>query len=93
MIFFNKYIEQINEEHDQNIPKFKGHIILIVLAVIRLVVFIIGVAAVPDLAFGATIYYLYKTVVWIAIFTMMGIFIGFITKALKFNTKKVPVKS
>ena len=91
--FFNKYIKQVNEEHNQNLPKFIGQFILIPIIVFRLVLFIIGVAAVPDLGFGATIYYLHKISVWVALFTMMGIFIGFIIKSLKFNANKVTAKS
>ncbi len=91
--FFNKYIKQINEEHNQNIPKFFGQFVLIPVIVLRLVFLIIGVAAIPDLAFGAIIYYFNKIFVWVALFTMMGIFIGFIFRALKFNAKLVPTKS
>ncbi|MHA1556829.1 MAG: RDD family protein [Candidatus Heimdallarchaeota archaeon] len=91
--FFNNYIKEVNEKHDQNIPKFIGQFVLIPMIVLRLVIFIIGVAATPDLAFGATIYYLNKLFVWVALFTMMGIFIGFIFRAIKFNAKLVPAKS
>ncbi|MHA1355190.1 MAG: RDD family protein [Candidatus Heimdallarchaeota archaeon] len=76
LFFFNKFIKQVNEEHDQNIPKFIGQYVLIPIVILRLIIFIIGVAAVPELAFGATIYYLNKIVVWVALFTLMGIFIG-----------------
>ncbi|NHJ05395.1 MAG: hypothetical protein EAX90_11260 [Candidatus Heimdallarchaeota archaeon] len=92
LFFFNKYIKQVNEEHEQEIPTFKGHIVMIVISTLRLIVFIIGVATVPDLAFGATIYYLYKVIGWFFIFTLLGIFGGFIFKGLKFNNKKIPTK-
>ena len=93
LFFFNQFIKQINEEHGQELPTFKGHIVMIVAATLRLIVFIIGVAAVPDLAFGATIYYLYKLFSWFFIFTMLGIFAGFIFKGLKFNSGKIPAKT
>jgi uncharacterized membrane protein len=93
IFFFNNYLKQANEEHDQNIPTFKGQIPLIVFIALRFIVFLIGVIAVPTDAFGATIYYLQKLFVWMALITMMIMFIGLAIRALKLNTKKIPAKS
>ena len=90
--FFNNYIKQVNEEHGQNIPTYKVQIILIIFSAIRFINFIIGVSAVPQLAFGAAVYYIGKLVVWIVLFTMIGIALGTIFKAFRFDAAKVPIK-
>ncbi|NHJ84493.1 MAG: hypothetical protein FK734_03475 [Asgard group archaeon] len=92
LLFFNKFIKQANEEYGYEMPTFKGHFVLIALTILRLIIFIIGVAVVPDLAFGATIYYLSKLVVWIFVASLMAIFIGFIFKGLKMSTEQIPAK-
>lgn len=92
LLFFNKFIKQAKDEYGQEMPTFKGHFVLIVLAILRLIIFIIGVAAVPDLAFGATIYYLSKLVVWIFVSSLLAIFIGFILKGIKMSTEQIPAK-
>ena len=93
LFFFNKFIKQANEEHEQNIPKFIGQFVLIPVISLRLIVVIIGFAAIPMDAFGAAIYYLNTLFVLITLFTMMGIFIGTAFRGLKFDAKKVPAKS
>jgi hypothetical protein len=92
LFFVNKSIKQVNEEHGQEIPTYKGHIALIVFATLRFINFIIGVAVIPDLAFGAVIYYLGKLIVWCFIFTMIAIIIGTIFKAIKLDASKIPTK-
>ena len=93
LVFLNKYIKVINKEHEQNIPPFKTHITLTVFVSLFFVTLIIGIAANPSMAFGATIYYMYKMWGWCYTFTMLAIFAGFIFKALKLDIKKIPAKS
>jgi len=92
LFFVNKSIKQVNEEHGQEIPTYKGHIALIIFTSLRFINFIIGVAAVPQQAFGATIYYLNKLIVWCFIFTMIAITMGTIFRATKFDASKIPIK-
>ncbi|MCG3252489.1 MAG: hypothetical protein KAX09_01460 [Candidatus Heimdallarchaeota archaeon] len=91
LFFVNKSIKQVNEEHRQEIPTYKGHIALIIFASLRFINFIIGVAAVPQFAFGAVIYYLGKLIVWCFVFTMIAITVGTIFKAIKLDTSKIPI--